>query len=337
VKHLPLALLLALLAAPPALRPASSGEIPRGPVEIRDGQLLAQPRLTLPAISPRTIRQGTWELSVSALWANSFSWTQDVAGEEPGDRRFLIDGESLAVDLRVRRGLGPNLDVALRVPIQGRGGGTLDGFIDWWHRFAHAPDGDRPHFLKDSFRVEGLTTDGTAFSWNDATGFGLGGVELEARYRIRDGGTSCPSAALVGRVSLPTATGPFQGGGVGGGAQLVTDVPLSASFDLYAGLGFTAQDPGPVRGIEYTPVRAAGFVAVEWRPWRRLSLVAETNAASRLVENIDRYPGVHWIVNVTGRLGLGERTRLDVGFTENIWSQLTTTDFALYFGLGYRP
>ena len=117
----------------------------------------------------------------------------------------------------------------------------------------------------------------------------------------------------------------------------MADVPLSGSFDLYAGLGFTAQDPGPVRGIEYAPVRANGFVALEWRPSRRLSLVAETNAASRLVENIDRYPGVHWLVNVTGRLDLGTRTRLDVGFTENIWSQLTTTDFALYVGLGFRP
>lgn len=335
MKHV--ALLLALLAAPPALRPASSADLPRGPVEIRDGHLLAQPRLTLPALSPHTIRQGAWELQASALWSNSFSWVQDVPGEEPKERRFLIDGESLALDLHVRRGLGPNLDVGMRVPIQGRGGGSLDGFIDWWHRFAHAPDGNRPDFLTDGFRVEGVTTSGDAFSWNDSTGFGLGDVELEARYRIRDGSSTGPSAALVGRVSLPTGTGPFQEAGPGGGGQLVADFPLAGSFDLYAGLGFTAQDPGPVRGIEYTPLRTDGFVALEWRPWRRLSLVAETNAASRLVENIDSYPGVHWIVNVTGRLDVGTRTRVDVGFTENFWSQLTTTDFALYFGLGFRP
>ena len=40
---------------------------------------------------------------------------------------------------------------------------------------------------------------------------------------------------------------------------------------------------------------------------------------------------------MTGRLDLGTRARLDVGFTENIWSQLATTDFALYVGLGFRP
>ncbi len=87
----------------------------------------------------------------------------------------------------------------------------------------------------------------------------------------------------------------------------------------------------------YAPARAHGFLALEWRPWRRLSLVAETDAASRLVENIDSYPGLHWIVNVTGRVDVGPRLRLDLGFTENIESQLTTTDFALYLGLGIRP
>jgi hypothetical protein len=333
-----LALLFALLAASPAVRPAFSDDLPRGPVEIRDGHLLAQPRLTLPALSPQTVRQGAWELQTSALWSNCFSWMQSGPAEHPKDRRFLIDGESLALDLHVRRGLGPNLDVGIRVPFQGRGGGTLDGFIDWWHRLAHTPDGDRPLFLRNAFRVEGVTTDQRSFSWNDLSGSGMGDVELETRYRIRHGSSRSPSAALVGRIALPTSTGPFQGGGgLGGGGQLVAQFPLSDSFDLYAGLGFTAQDPGPVRRVEYVPVRADGFMALEWRPARRLSLVAETNAASRLIDNIDRYPGVHWIVNVTGRLDLGRRTRLDFGFTENIWSQLTTTDFALYLGLGFRP
>ena len=332
-----LALLLALLLAPPALPLACPADLSRGPVEIRDGQLLAQPRLTLPALSPHTTRQGAWSLQVSALWSNSFSWVQDVPGEQPEDRRFLIDGESLALDLQVRRGLGPNLDVGIRVPLQGRGGGTLDGFIDWWHRVAHTPTGNRPDFLTDAFRVEGVTTDEEAFSWNDRSGFGLGDVELEARYRVGHGSSPSPSAALVGRVSLPTGSGPFGGGGFGGGGQLVADVPLSGSFDLYAGLGFSAQDPGPVRGLEYAPLRAHGFLALEWRPWRRLSLVAETNAASRLVENVDRYPGVHWLVNVSGRLDLGTRTRLDLGFTENFASQLSTTDFALYAGVSLRP
>jgi hypothetical protein len=328
-----LTLLLALAAAAtPGPTPSPS----RGPAEIRDGHLLAQPRLTLPALSPHTTRRGAWELQASALWANSFSWMQNVAGEGPTTRRFLIDGEALVLDATLRRGLTDDLDVGVRVPVQGRNGGRLDGFIDWWHRVAHVPDGDRPSFRQDAFRVEGVSTDHATFSWNGQTGSGLGDVEIEARWRVR-GARSSTSVAVVARASLPTGTGPFDGNGVGGGAQLVLGAPLSPLFDLYAGAGLTAQDPGPVRGVLYASARAHGFLALEWRPWRRLSLVAETNAASRLVENVDHYPGLHWIVNVTGRLDIGGRTRLDLGFTENLKSQLTTTDFALYLGLGVRP
>jgi hypothetical protein len=332
----PGAFLLALVLATPAY--ADPADVaPRGPAAIRDGHLLAQARLTLPAVSPHTTRRGAWELQLSGLWANSFSWTQDTAGEDPETRYFLIDGEALVLDATVRRGLTRTIDVGLRVPVEGRTGGRLDPFIDWWHRVARAPDGDRPAFVQNAFRVEGVTTDRVPFSWSDRSGFGLGDLELETRWRVVDGTDGAPSVALVARASLPTGTGPFSGNAAGGGGQLVVAAPLGRSFDVYTGAGFTAQGRGPVHAVLYSPVRAHGFFALEWRPWRRLSLVAETDAASRLVENVDSYPGLHWIVNVTGRIDLGGRTRLDLGFTENLKSQLTTTDFALYLGLGIRP
>jgi hypothetical protein len=332
-----LLLLLAVSFAAPVASADSPTVLSRGPAAIRDAQLLAQPRLTLPAVSPSTTRRGAWDLQLSGLWANSFSWTQNKAGEDPQTRRFLIDGEALVLDATLRRGLARNLDVGLRVPVHGRTGGTLDGFIDWWHRLAHTPDGKRPAFVRDAFRVEGVTTDEVPFSWNDQSGFGLGNVELDARWRVVEGVDGSASVALVARASLPTGTGPFDGNGAGGGGQLVVATPLGRSFDLYGGAGVTAQGQGPVNGVLYAPVRAHGFLALEWRPWRRLSLVAETDAASRLVENIYSYPGLHWIVNVTGRIDLGGRTCLDVGVTENLKSQLTTTDFALYIGFGIRP
>lgn len=328
------ALALVLLLAGPAALPDATAPLPRGPAAIHDAQLLAQPRLTLPAVSPSTTRRGAWEIDVSGLWANSFSWTQDKAGETPTTRRFLVDGEALVLDATIRRGVTRDVDVGIRVPVHGRNGGRLDGFIDWWHRLARVPDGKRPAFLRNAFRVEGLTSDKVPFSWSDRSGFGLGNVELDARWRVVDGGASL---ALVARASLPTGTGPFDGNGLGGGGQVVVGAPLGRSFDLYAGAGLTAQDGGPVEGVLYAPVRGHGFLAIEWRPWRRLSLVAETDAASRLVENVHSYPGVHWVVNVTGRLDLGDRARLDLGFTENLMSQLTTTDFAFYLGFGVRP
>ena len=319
--------------------PAPDGRGPearRGPLDIRDEQLLAQSRLTLRAVSPHTTPQGAWTLDVSILWSNSFSWTQDIPGETPSERLFLIDGEALTVAPSVRRGLGPNLDLGLRVPLRHRGGGVLDGFIDVWHRLLNLEDGARPSFLRDAFRIEGATTDGLPFSWNPYEGTGLGNIELDLRWRALAGGPHHTSVALVGRVSLPTGTGPFDEQGVGAGAQLVASVPLGRTTDLYLGAGATVQDPGAVRRVEYRPARAQGFAAFEWRPWSRVSLLVETNAASRLVSNVSSYPGLHWLVNVEGRLDLTKTLRLDLGLTENLLDQQATTDLAFYFGVGWR-
>ena len=280
---------------------------------------------------------GRFELRVAALWSNSFSWTQDVPGETPKQRSFLLDGETGMVDLSLRRGIGANADIGVRLVAQGRGGGALDGFIDFWHRLVRLPNGNRPEFLHDAFRVEGRTTSGTPFSWNDATGFGLGDVELDGRYRLADGLGGGPRAALVARVSLPTGTGPYAGTGFGAAGQLALDFPLGRRFDLFTGMGVTAQDPGPLRGIEYETARLHGYAALEWRIARPLSLLVETNAATRLVANIEAYPGTHWLVNFGGKLDLGRRARLDLFLTENIVSQQTTTDFAVYAGLTLRP
>jgi hypothetical protein len=325
-----------LLAAPSAAEDAPPSPIRRGPAEIRDEHVLAQPRLTLPAVSPRTTPAGRWSFATALLWSNSFAWDQDVPGEHPKARRYLIDAETVTLDATVRRGMSRTLDLGLRVPFRWRGGGLLDGLIDWWHRVGGFPDGNRPDFARDAFRVEGRTSEGAPFSWTASDGFGLGDAELEARWRLLDQGDDEPALALVSRVSLPTGTGPYAGNALGGGLQAALAVPLGRRFDLYAGAGGTAQGEGPVRAVEYETVRAHGFLALEWRPWRGVSLVAETDAAGRLVRNVDRYPGTHWILNVSGRIDLGERTRLDLGFTENLRSQRSTTDFAMYAGVSLR-
>jgi hypothetical protein len=308
----------------------------RGPAEIRDGQLLAQSRLTLPAVAPQVAAAGRWELRTSVLWSNTFSWTQDRAGETPAERSYLLDGETATLDLLLRRGLTRTLDVGVRATLHDRGGGALDGFIDAWHRLVNLPDGDRPDFHRDAFRVEGKTTSGDAFSWDDNEGLGLGATEIESRWLL----ASTPGGArtaLIARVLLPTGTGPYAGGGLGAGMQVAVGVPLSGRIDLFTGLGVTAQDPGPVRRLEYEPARLHGYLAFEWRLARPLSAIVETNLASRLVSNIDEYPGTHWMINIGGRIDLGRRTRLDAFVTENILSQQSTTDFGLYLALSVRP
>ena len=337
-----MALLGLAAGAPPADEDAaaplaeSQGVELRAPLEIRDEHVLAQGRLTLPASSPDPIGKGVTRLRSSFLWGNSFSWTQDVAGENPSDRRFLIDGETRTLDLTLTRGLSASTDVSLRLPVRWRGGGGLDGFIDAWHRtfaFLGIDDGGRPKFLEDAFRVEGVTTEGQPFSWNDETGMGLGNLELSGRWRFHERGVA---AALVARGSLATSTSPFADSW-GGGLQVVARKPLGASWDVHLGVGGTLESQPSGAGFRYSGARAQGFAAATWRPWPRLSLSVESNVASRLVRDIDRYPGVHWLINGGARFAASRRTLIELGLTENIKDQASTTDFAVYFAVVARP
>ncbi len=330
----------ALAAAVLAVLPAHAQRLwpePEGPVEIRDEQLLAQPRLTLPPIGPDTVPRGRWSFRLGYLWSNSFGWTQDIPGETPTDRRFLIDGEARTLDLNVARGVGGNAHVALRIPVRWRGGGSLDGLIDTWHRIFGLPQGGRSRFLKDAFRVEGVTQAGQPFSWNDERGTGLGNVEIEGRWRFTDGGRGGWRAAVAARVALPTGTAPFDADSAGFGVQVAAARRLAGPLDLFFGAGGLVQGPGPVRGIGYERQRLHAFLALEWRMFGFFHLVAETDAASRLIRDIDRYPGLHWITNVSGRIPISRKMRFELGFTENFKDQMSTTDFGVHFGLAVRP
>jgi hypothetical protein len=315
--------------------PLADSEL-RDPLEIRDEHVLAQGRLTLPATGADPVGKGVTRLRLSFLWGNSFSWTQEGAGEAPTDRRFLIDGETRTLDLTVTRGLADDADLTLRVPLRWRGGGSLDGFIDAWHRrfaFLGIPDGDRPLFLKDAFRVEGVTTQGEPFSWNDATGSGLGNLELASRWRFHRGRSS---ASLVARLSLPTASLPYEAAW-GGGTQLVLRRPLATSLDLHAGVGGTIEGHRRVRGITYEQARLQAYLALAYRPWPRLSLTVETDVANRLVADIDRYPGLHWLINGGVKVAATRKLVVELGLTENLKDQLCTTDFAAYVAISVRP
>lgn len=333
-----LALLTGLLAAAPAAaQPPATFDEAEGPVELRDEHVLAQSRLTLPPIGPDTVPRGRWSFRVGSLRCNSFGWVQDVPGEMPTDRRFLIDAETHTLDLNVARGVGANAQVAVRVPVRWRGGGFLDGLIDKWHQAFGLPNGDRPSFIKDAFRVEGFTESHQPFSWNDERGTGLGNLEVEGRWRFHDGGRDGWRAAVAARAALPTGTAPFNEDDAGFGLQVVAAKRLAGPLDLLFGAGGLVQGSGPVRGIAYEAWRLHSFLALEWRLFRRFHVVAETDAASRLIRDIDHYPGFHWITNVSARIPLSRRTRLELGITENFKNQLSTTDFGIHFGLAVRP
>lgn len=312
----------------------------RGPVEVRDEWLLAQPRLTLPAVAPDPLCCGEWEYRVATNRGNDFGWRQSGPAEAPIDRRFLIDGEHQTTEFVVRHQVTPRWGLQVRLPVQWRGAGFMDGSIDWFHELGETiglRDNGRPLFRNDRFRVEGRDDAFNAISWSDEHGVGLGNVEVAAHFALRQPlRRSDWRVAVVGRVGVPTGTGPFETGSVDLGAQVVAARQLAPAWDLYGGVGGTWFSDTTTDGLEYEAWRAHAFLALEWRFTTAWSLLVQTDVASRLVRNLAEYPAEQWYVHLALRADLGAGWQLEGGFTENISDQQSTVDFGAFLGLSLR-
>ncbi len=329
-----------------AVAPRSAPRLPtqpararRGPVEQRDEWLLAQPRLTLPALSPDPVGCGRWRLRLSTNLGNDFGWRQTSEGELPagGDRRFIVDGEHLTTEASVRYGLSSTLDLALRLPVHWRGSGFMDGIIDVVHEsFAWAGflDNKRDAFVNDLYRVEGRSDAGVPFSWSDDEGAGLGNVELAAHWAFA-GTHPCArwTWAAVGRLTLPTATGVYEVGGVDLGLQIVAAARLASAWDLYLGAGATWFGEPEIDGVRYEEMRGSGFAALEWRPAATWSLILTLHGSTHLVTNVALYPEIQSYVDLAAKIDLSRRWQLELGFSENLVDQQSTTDVGIYVGL----
>lgn len=319
-------------------QPVDPYTVARGPVELRDEWMLAQPRLTLPATTPDALPCGVTEVGVHLDWGNDFGFNQRGPAESPfADVRFLVDGEHRTLAFTARRGLGAGFDVALRLPVQWRGAGILDPLIDAFHEITGTMDNDRPEFDQNRYRIQGRDHRGNAFDWNDEHGTGLGNAEVALRWaflRPRDG---CGlRAALVARLGLPTGTGPFRTDSVDAGLQLALAQRIHRRWDLYGGVGGSWYSHTDIRGFEYEPWRAYGYFAVEFRFARRWSLILQTDASSRLISNLVNYPSYQWYAALGAKADLGRNTRFFVGFTENIVDQQSTADVCGWIGLEKR-
>lgn len=315
---------LAAALAAGCLAPPASAQAParRGPLDVREEWLLAQQRLTLPAASPDPLARGAWDLRVAGDWGSDWG----IRGPN-GDLAYLVDGEHRTLSVEVRRGVTDRLTLGARVPLHWRGAGVLDGVIDWWHRLTGLPDNDRFLYPTGRFGVQAKDRAGRPLTYTGAPGTGLGNLEASALFALRADADGT-GVALVGRVDLPTGTGPYASAGAHGGLQLVAALPLARGLDAYAGLGASLAAQDERDGIAYRRARAHGFVVLEWRAARRLSLLTEVNGSSRLVTNVLGYKPLQLHLRIGAKLDLGPGTRVEAGFVEGLSVQ-NTTDFGV--------
>ena len=208
---------------------------------------------------------------------------QSVAASEPSATAFVVDSESLRAVVSARCGLARRFEITADVPFLMQGPGFLDSTIDDFHRHFSLPDGGRPAFAQNRYRV-GYIGDGAAVYFDGGQDtVRLGDVVLSATGALlveRKGGP--PGLSLTVAAKFPTGdfralagSGSFDYGGMLrfsktfgrstlhtgysynqiGTWRLAPTVPLRDTRSSYIGYAFS---PRPDFAVVIQGLRTAG-------------------------------------------------------------------------------
>lgn len=135
------------------------------------------------------------------------------AQERPEEAFFLFDGEITCSTLTVEHGFRPRWQVGLEVPLLTRGGGTMDHFINEFHKILGFPPYGRDRVPEGAFQFIFLRGPHRWIDQQQETTSGLGDVTLHAKLRLVEEKARCPAVAATLALKWPTGTGPQRSSG----------------------------------------------------------------------------------------------------------------------------
>lgn len=112
------------------------------------------------------------------------------------DGFYTVDAESRRLELAAQYAATDEIDLGVQLPLNWRGGGFTDGWIDDWHKAFDLPRGPRRRIEDDQYNISGENSDYSKFDVV-SHGTGLGNLQLTGGYELD------PRFSPVIAVSLP--------------------------------------------------------------------------------------------------------------------------------------
>lgn len=99
------------------------------------------------------------------------------------DDYYIVDAESRRLELAAQYALTEQIDIGVQLPLNWRGSGFTDGWIDDWHKAFDLPRGPRRRIEDDQYNIGGENADYSKFDV-DSHGTGLGNLQLTGSYEL---------------------------------------------------------------------------------------------------------------------------------------------------------
>lgn len=254
---------------------------------------------------------------------------------------LLLDGESYRVNLILRGGLPRGFEAGLELPWLAYGGGTIDGFIEDWHRFFGLPDGGRSSAPNNRLHYGYRRNGDVKLSITDHHA-GIGDLMFTGGWQCYGDAASPQAASLRAAVKAPTGDPAILTGSGSTDLSLWligrSDHPLPwGHATLYGAVGGMYLSPGDVLPELQRHWAAFGSVGAGWSPWEIIafSFQLDWNTPLYSGSSFTALSGDALGLIIGGSVALGERTLLELGVSEDL---IVTSwpDVTFHMGLTHR-
>ncbi len=266
----------------------------------------------------------------------SHNITEDDAGI--GSETLQVDGETLRTTMVFRYGLSESWQLGLDIPYVRHSGGSLDGFIEDWHRTFGLPQGGRDKQPSNRLRIR-YTDKGVERVLLAKPASGLGDIQLKAAWQIHQ--KSGSQSVLQLSVKLPTGKAKDLTGS--GGTDVSAGVAWSNTgwlsdwqVQLDASGGILLPGKGDLLRGQQESVVGYGSVGASWQAWPSVALQTQVDVHSGFYDSsLDELSGVAARLFLGGTVRLADNWSLVADVSEDLTVN-RASDVVLQLGIRYQ-
>lgn len=310
---------------------SSSPAVGLGPLLLRSQSPFNLLQLTPTPLPPVTVERGRFVPGVLESWNNYF----DV---DPGGR-YLIDAETLSLTFGAGYGITDALDVSVSLPVTYRGGGFLDGFVEWFEGRVGAANRSRRDYPRDQLLVLVHGEDGKTYRLaGDASGWGLEDGSATVRYQVSRGSATTPAVLAGFGVKLPMGRehALHSSGGVDVEAGVSVGQRLGR-FHLYGTASLMRHSRSEVLGIRLRSAQWSLASALEYRASPRTSYLLQALVTSPSAEEFGGFARPTYEIAFGFKRVLSRELLLEASVLENLFVFDNSPDVGFHLGLVWRP
>jgi uncharacterized protein DUF3187 len=249
-----------------------------------------------------------------------FDVANNFTSSQRGSETVFLDGESRRLELGATRGLGNGWEVGFSLPWISYSGGSLDNFIEGWHRTFGLPDGDRSKYRRNQLRFQYQRAGLSELDIGSAES-GIGDLQLNAAYSLSS--TTNSAVALAAAINLPTGDADKLTGADATDLSVTLAATRYALFDLpltaTVNIGSMWLDRGAVLGDRQKSNVWFGAAEIGWAvadAWRLKAQLAAHSAFYR--SDLRELGAASAQLLLGGSVRLSPRYWLDVAVGEDI-------------------